>query len=675
MTIGISLLMTASLRIAGLSVAAWLVTLALRRSSAAARHLVWMCAMVAALLMPALLQLPTRPVVVPMAAAPVPERSVQMFRAAVPQPHATPTIGPAVTPAAAVPVPDQRPSGDVPVVSILFAVWAAVGAAALVWVGNGMAATARLRRMTTRANADWVKDARAIATAMGIRHVNFLEVSAPSTPFTCGIFSSTVVLPSEVSAWTAERLRAVLLHELAHVRRHDCLTQLLTRVACAIYWFHPGVWFTAHRLRAERERACDDVVLMAGVQGSAYGQHLVAIARAALSLPSGVAAGGVAMAHRGRLEERLVFILDPRVVRRSAWSARIVIAVFGMLALGAATVHVQAETPRLAVTRPMENITLVTQHRDITGASTVTDREIPRAPAAVRAHPQDQTRAQAPTPAAAPPTIEVALIKRNKADEDQRKVADPRITRYPGRAQTLRGGILSGRAMTVKELIRDAYGYRNRAHSEVVGGPAWLDTEVYDVQAKFDQEFRLSSSLGLPPEGELALRTLLAERFHLKAHREIQRRPIYEMVVKRADGRLGPNLKPSKGGCIPFSKREPINVGLVVDQPGADDPKPLRPCMAAVGIFGITLENEAMADWARLLSVRPQLDRTVIDRTGLTGDFDFSLDFKSVMQPDAPLMEVPIKPQLESQLGLTLRDAEGDVEVLVIDSIDHPTEN
>jgi len=98
-------------------------------------------------------------------------------------------------------------------------------------------------------------------------------------------------------------------------------------------------------------------------------------------------------------------------------------------------------------------------------------------------------------------TIEVASVKRNKEIEDQRKSINPNIPQVPGRAQTLRGGNIVGRGMTVKELIRDAYGFRNRARGEVIGGPSWLDSEVYDIQAKFTQEFPASTCLGLPPTG------------------------------------------------------------------------------------------------------------------------------------------------------------------------------
>jgi beta-lactamase regulating signal transducer with metallopeptidase domain len=81
---------------------------------------------------------------------------------------------------------------------------------------------------------------------------------------TFGTWRCGIVVPATAETWSDDRRRAVLLHELAHIARHDCLTQLLAAVACALYWVHPGVWWTAHRLRRERERASDDRVLATG---------------------------------------------------------------------------------------------------------------------------------------------------------------------------------------------------------------------------------------------------------------------------------------------------------------------------------------------------------------------------------------------------------------------------
>ena len=290
-----------------------------------------------------------------------------------------------------------------------------------------------------------------------------------------------------------------------------------------------------------------------------------------------------------------------------------------------------------------------------------------------------QVHAQAPaqpTPpaqaASAMPNVrfEVASIKRNKVGEAERAAAPAFMPMIPGRSQTLPGGRLRGPNMSVRELIRDAYGYRNRAHSEVVGGPEWIDKERYDVEARADQEFPGSTSLGLPPAAEAALRTLLAERFNLKVRMEVQNRPIYELVMHRADGRLGPNLKPSKGGCRSFFQREPVNTALLVAAPTDGERQPLPPC--GLGVFStvITTTNMPMSDWARILSMRPELNTTVIDRTGLTGNYDITIGDPASGNPMGP-----IKGLLESQLGLTLREAVGPVEVVVIEHIEHPTEN
>jgi uncharacterized protein (TIGR03435 family) len=280
----------------------------------------------------------------------------------------------------------------------------------------------------------------------------------------------------------------------------------------------------------------------------------------------------------------------------------------------------------------------------------------------------------AQTTATATITFDVASIKRNKQAEAERAAIPLNVPAVPGRAQTLRGGLLRGRGMSVRELIRDAYGYRNREQSSIVGAPGWVDQERYDVEAKASVDFPASTTVGLPPLGEAALRALLAERFNLKAHTEMQTRPVYELVMQRADRRLGPNLVPSKGGCRPFFQREAVNVGLVIEQPKAGEPEPLPPCLLGVFSMGISATNMSMADWVRILSLRPQLNRTVIDRTNLTGGFDILLQYPDP-EPGAANLLPAIKPLLESQLGLTLREAEAPVEVLVIEHIDHPTEN
>ena len=297
-------------------------------------------------------------------------------------------------------------------------------------------------------------------------------------------------------------------------------------------------------------------------------------------------------------------------------------------------------------------------------------------------------QAQAPggTPAAAAGELtakeifDVVSIRRNKEAEDLVRGTPPNVPLTPARAQTLPGGILRGRGMTVRELIRDAYGHRNRARGEMLGLPGWADEERYDVEARTSQQFPASTSLGLPPAGEMALRALLADRLKLKLRVETQRRPIFELVLRRADGRLGPNLVPSKGGCRPFFQREAVNAGLVILDPAEGQPQPLPPCGLGVGSTGISTTNMTMTDWVRILSMRPQLNRTVVDRTGLTGGYDITLSYFDRADPSAlsQLASNPlpaIKPLLEEQHGMTLREAEGPVEIIVIENVERPSEN
>ena len=222
--------------------------------------------------------------------------------------------------------------------------------------------------------------------------------------------------------------------------------------------------------------------------------------------------------------------------------------------------------------------------------------------------------------------------------------------------------------MSVREIIRDAYGYRNRPDGEIVGAPDWIGKERYDIEARAAHEFPASTTMGIPPDAQAALRALLAERFNLKVRIEVQRRPIYELVMARADRRLGSNLTPSKGGCRSAFQREPVNTALLNIKPADGEPQPLPPCGLGISPTIITTTNMPMTDLVRIIGMRPEINTTVIDRTGLTGNFDFRIG-------GAPEPMGPIKPLLESQLGLTLRAAEGPVEILVIEQIDHPTEN
>jgi hypothetical protein len=113
------------------------------------------------------------------------------------------------------------------------------------------------------------------------------------------------------------------MHEMAHIRRRDCLIQLLANVVCTIYWVNPFVWLAARRLRIERERACDDFVLESGARPSDYADHLLDIARS-LGVARCSTFAAVAIAKRSQLEGRLLAILDPSLSRRRPGTASFV---------------------------------------------------------------------------------------------------------------------------------------------------------------------------------------------------------------------------------------------------------------------------------------------------------------------------------------------------------------
>ncbi len=99
-------------------------------------------------------------------------------------------------------------------------------------------------------------------------------------PLAVGRRRPQILLPVDCNRWTAEKCRVVLAHELSHVARHDVFWQVVARLACAVYWFHPLAWLAERRMRVERELACDDAVLRAGSQPDQYAAVLLDVAAA-----------------------------------------------------------------------------------------------------------------------------------------------------------------------------------------------------------------------------------------------------------------------------------------------------------------------------------------------------------------------------------------------------------
>jgi beta-lactamase regulating signal transducer with metallopeptidase domain len=211
---------------------------------------------------------------------------------------------------------------------MVFGVAAWLTGAALVLISMAVGQF-RLRQLSRNArtlrDAHWTQILAGACEIMGLRRaVTLLESVDDVMPMTWGWVHPVVLLPAEAARWPVERRRIVLLHELAHVKRWDCLTQLAANVVCAIYWFNPLVWLAMRQMRVERELACDDRVLAGGCKASDYAGHLVDIAG---SFRHVRLASAIAMARSSQLEARIAAIVDASRNRRLRWASAIAVLV------------------------------------------------------------------------------------------------------------------------------------------------------------------------------------------------------------------------------------------------------------------------------------------------------------------------------------------------------------
>jgi beta-lactamase regulating signal transducer with metallopeptidase domain len=445
-----SLLIPVALKGAVLLAAAAVAALALRRASAATRHLVWATAMVGLLVLPlaaAMLPIWQVPVDVPiLGAASNNESTLELMDALAPaHPRSAParTVAPSPAPAAAdAPVPTVVPSAVAALRSnpSRAALWLwLVGAAAMfvhLLVGLRMA-SGLIRRSRTIEDERWHERLEDAAARMGVPGALLLASSETAVPVTCGIRRPVILLPPDAGTWSEERARVVLLHELGHVRRRDCLVHVVAQAARALHWFNPLAWLALGRLTAERERACDDLVLSAGTRGSAYAEHLLEIAR-------GVRAGGslsaaLAMARPSELEGRLLAILDAARNRRPPSSWRLVtttVVTFGLVAvLSSARLQSSAEAavvPKSAAGELRQSDRPPDPKPTPAPTRTPTAAPAPRpAPVAAPAPPPQPPAAGAgpqlpPTPVGAPPPA-----RRQPANRPSPPTGGPNDTQVP----------------------------------------------------------------------------------------------------------------------------------------------------------------------------------------------------------------------------------------------------
>jgi TonB family protein len=215
--------------------------------------------------------------------------------------------------------------------------------AALWLVGAGISASilliglTRLSRLARRAEpiraGRWADTAAVVSRAFGLRRpVALLQSEHPTLLVTWGIVRPTVMLPAPAREWSEARVRVVVCHELAHIRRSDWVVQLIAELLRSAYWFNPLLWIVCRRVRQESEHACDDAVLGLGIDGSEYAAHLLDVARS-FSAHRHLWSPALAIARPSSLERRVRAMLNAHLDRNPITRTACVVAVAALLAV------------------------------------------------------------------------------------------------------------------------------------------------------------------------------------------------------------------------------------------------------------------------------------------------------------------------------------------------------
>jgi uncharacterized protein (TIGR03435 family) len=493
-------------------------------------------------------------------------------------------------------------------------VWLAGAAAFWFRLAGGWVVAARMRSMLVRrAPPEWQEALRKLGAQIRLaRPVPLLVSALVQVPAVVGWLRPVVLVPvGALGGLPVEYLEALLLHELAHIRRHDYLVNMLQSVAEALLFYHPAVWWVSGHIRAEREQCCDDVAVFVSGNALTYARALAHLESHRIShLSAALAANGGSLADRiarllGQSRPAVRTGLGPVVVTIAVLLATAVYGLFG----------------------------------------------------------QSGTH----------PAFEVATIKRNASAQDA-------ATSRRGVAYKPGGRIIATNA-PLRLLIQFAYAAHDSPYqghsdplgaSQVIGGPAWIDSDGYDIEAKPESNTDQKHAW-------LMLQTLLADRFRLTLHRETRELPVYNLTAKKS----GLKLPPAKDiTCLSFPPGTTPQPMLGTSDCGY---APLFLSSTELRIEGRKLH---MADLVRGLA--RALGEPVLDKTGFTGEFDIDLNYmdEDVMESpgsaapdDAGGNRLAAGPNLSivfaamDRLGLQLQPAKGPVEVLVVDHAERPTPN
>ncbi len=445
-----------------------------------------------------------------------------------------------------------------------------------------------------------VKMLRQLVHVVGIQKP--LEIRLSGTSLEPGIFGVArpiLLWPEGISDRLSDaHLEAILAHELWHIRRRDNLAATVHMIVEAVFWFHPVVWWLGSRLVAERERACDEAVLEFGSDRHIYAGSILKICEFCISSPLTFVSGVTG----ADLKKRIAHIMSERVAHKLDFTRKLLLSTASFLTVGA--------------------------------------------PIAFGLLHATQTRASSPQITSTPLiAFELASVQ-------------PSPRGNVGTTVRFVPGELTLANWTTKGLITYAY---NVAADRILGGPSWIDSERYVIDAKVDDSVAYEAEnlieanvAGRFPPGlrhdqlKLMIQSLLEDRFQLRLRREMKQLPVYALVIATN----GPKLHEAKPG-------DSYANGIM-----GPNFLPAGPHWGAGKNGHLAVQALPMSTVAEILS--QQLNRTVVDQTGLTGDYDFTLNW-------APNDKEPsIFTAIERQLGLKLESQTASIEVVVIDHAEHP---
>jgi bla regulator protein BlaR1 len=534
-------------------------------------------------------------------------------------------------------LPAARPAPDhLPV--LLLVIWA-------VWTCGFLAVAAGWAR-------EWLR-IRAIVDAgsplpLGLP-IKVVSTAARLEPGVVGIFRPVLLLPDGIAGrLTPAQLQAIVAHELCHVRRRDNLTAAVHMLVEALFWFYPLLWWLGARMIDERERACDEEVLRLGSEPQVYAESILSVCRFYAESPLRCVSGVTG----SDLKKRMQRIMKEHLGAALSARKKILLATAGVVALAVPVLAGVLTAPRL------------------------------RAQAPAGQSPKAQSL-EAMEAAGIKMEFDVASVKPNKSSDLQRYANFP----MGGNAWLPTGGLFSTKNIPL--VIYIAFAYDLTAQSKLFGLPAWVSNDRFDIEAR---------AQGNPTKDQMRLmvQSLLADRFKLVLHHEARQLPVYALVLSK-EGKTGPQLQPHEddGSCATAAA-----TANKPPAPGTPPPVPLSapsstsglqlPPLVCGSVFGglpasapgrvrFGAKGITMPLLARALP--GGLDRPVLDRTGLSGNFDFAIEFTPQIDGPLPPGSTPdetgptFMEALQEQLGLKLESQTGPVDVIVIDHVEQPSPN